>query len=634
MNTSRLAQSLLSLATASTALLSCNYFLDLNTSQCSTSSDCAALGPAFAGMECRAASCVAPLSSLASHQGTTGGGAMTTGGTSGGFSSSIVSSDSVVEGGTASGGVAGVGPASGGATIDNTSNGGTAGTVAIVSTGGVAGASFASSTSPVEGCKSNADCVATHLGEPYACLVPGEECVALKTEACPLVFGDFEHENAVYFGAFLNVPAASPLSQMSTLNVRLAVDEFNGSVGGLPGGPLGKLRPLVAVVCRNDSPLIEDGAAHLIHKLGVPAVLSHLPSEGNKRFFVDHAIDKQVLVMNPGFADNTLTSLSTNGLFWHVIGDIRDVGPTYVPLLTRIETYLAPSVPLRVAMLVSKRYAEESIANTITPALTFNGKTVTENGSDFFSVSVTALADDPTADYASVNSSLLAFRPHVVIALTREEFVSKILPAVEGGWTAAAAGQARPFYVLPTSLSGNLDLLNYVGLDSGSNTSEIKRKRFVGVAPASAEDMTLYDQFMVRFRTSYPRFENPGGFENFYDAVYLLANAMFAAGSVPKLTGPDIARGMQRVISGNLLLDVGPLTIADGFSALATGGNIRINGTMGPADFNPGVGARRGNGSIYCIQRTGGEVGFTYDVLRYDQGSRTLNGTFPCFSGF
>lgn len=591
MDSFRLGQTFLSFVGA-TALAGCNLFLNLDTSQCTKTSDCAALGPTFAGMECRAGSCIAPLSSVATNLGT-GGSA---------------SNDGV-----------------GGGSIGDGSVGG--GSIGGSSVGG------GTSTAPA-GCTSNADCVATNLGEPYACLTPGKDCVPLKTEACPLVFGDYKHENAVYFGAFLNVPANAPLSQMSALNVRLAIDEFNGSVGGLPGGPLGKLRPLVAVVCRNDETLIEDGAAHLIGDLGMPAILSHLSSEDNKRFFVDHAIDSQILVMNPGFADNTLTSLSTNGLFWHMIGDIRDVAPPYVPLLARIETYLAQSEPLRVAMLVSKRYAEESIADSITPNLKFNGKSVTDNGSNFFSASVTALADDPSADYAPVISSLLAFRPHVVIALTREEFVSKILPAVEGGWSSAAAEQVRPFYALPNSLSGNLDLLNFVGLDSAKSTSEAKRTRFVGVAAASAEDLTLYNQFMVRFRTANSYFENPGGFENFYDAVYMLANAMFAAGSVPKLTGPDIARGMQRVIAGNVTIDVEPMSIADGFSALATGGNIRLNGTMGPADFDPGTGSRRGNGSVYCIQRSSSQLSFAYDVLRYDKVTQTLSGTFPCFSGF
>jgi branched-chain amino acid transport system substrate-binding protein len=587
MNRLKLGQ-ILGLLALTTLPAGCNVVLNLDTAQCTTTSDCAALGPSFANTVCQAGDCVVSVST-------------------GGSSSAGIGEFSVGGGGNVGG------------------NGDT-------DSGSTGGAAAAASTTA--GCTTNADCVSANFGEPYACLTPGKDCVALKTQACPLVFGDYQHENAVYFGAFLDVPATSPLSQMSTLNVRLAVDEFNGSVGGLPGGPLGKLRPLVAVVCRNDQTLIEDGAVHLIQDLGVPAVLSHLPSEQNKRFFADHAIAKQMLVMNPGFADNTLTSLSTEGLFWHVIGDIRDVGAAYIPLIARIESYLASTEPLRVAMLVSNRYAEESIADTITPKLTFNGKSVTGNGSNFFTASVTALADDPNADYAPVVSSLLAFRPHVVIAITREEFVSKILPAVEGGWTSAAPNQNRPFYVLPTALSGNLDLLNYVAIDSYKNTSEAKRTRIVGVAPASAEDLTLYDQFMVRFRTANPYFQNPGGFENFYDAAYLLANAMFAAGSVAKLSGPDIARGMQRIIAGNVSIDVGPMAIADGFSALAAGGNIRINGTMGPADFDPGTGSRRGNGSVYCIQRSGSQLSFMYDVLRYDKTTQTLNGSFPCFAGF
>ncbi len=286
-------------------------------------------------------------------------------------------------------------------------------------------------------------------------------------------------------------------------------------------------------------------------------------------------------------------------------------------------------------MVVSKRFAEQSIADTLTPLLEFNGKSVVENGNDFYVASVPALPDEPSYDYSELNAALLDFRPHVVIAITREEFVYKILPPVESAWDSVAEGQARPFYVVPTALSGNLDLLEYVSEDSSGASSESKRQRIVGVAPASAEDTTLYNQFLIRFRSAFPRFENPGGFENFYDAVYLLANAMFAAGSVPELRGPDVARGMQRVIDGRVEISVGPTFIADGFTALAAGGEIRLLGTMGPADFDPGVGARRGNASVYCIERSESEGGlaFAYDVLRYD-GEADLAGNFPVFRDF
>lgn len=498
-----------------------------------------------------------------------------------------------------------------------------------------AGASGAAGAAGASGCSSTAQCVTENEGEPSACVEPGQPCVPLQTEACPLVFGDYESNDAVYIGAFLDIPETAPLSQMSALNVQLAIDEFNGSVGGLPGGPLGKLRKLVTVVCRNESAVVADGARHLTEDVRVPAVLAHLPSGELKQFFVEHALPNDVFVMNPGFADNSLTALSSAGLFWHMIGDVRDVAASYPPLLARVEARLEGTIapPLRVAMVVSRRFAEQSIADTLAPQLRFNGKSVIENRSDFFSIAVPALVDEPDADYTQVNQALLEFAPHVIIALTREEFVYKILPAVEGGWSLAAADQPRPFYILPTALSANLDLLGYVAQDSEGVTSEDKRQRIAGVAPASAEDLTLYHQFLVRFRTAYPQFDNPGGFENFYDAVYLLANAMFAAGSVPRLSGPDVARGMQRATSGNTIIDVGPTHIADGFAALAAGGNIRLNGTMGLADFDPGIGARRSSGSVYCIQRDSAGLTFAYDVLRYDANTSTLVGDFNCFEG-
>jgi hypothetical protein len=423
---------------------------------------------------------------------------------------------------------------------------------------------------------------------------------------------------------------------MSVLSVKLAIKEFNESVGGLPGGPLGRLRPLVMVACRNEPDLMDAAADHLIAAVGVPAILAHLPSGEIKSLFVDHALPSGTFVINPGFADNSLTSLSSDGLFWHVIGDIRDVAPTYAPLMQRVEAYVRgeSTDDLRVAMLVADRYAEKSIMEEIVPTLEFNGKSVSDNGANFYSATVPALADDPTADYSEVNTALVDFVPNIVIALTREEFVYSILPVVEQSWPYAADAPPRPFYIVPTALSGNLDLLEFVATTSYGATSGDKISRIVGVAAAAAEDMTLYEQFLVRFRTEYPTFENPAGFENFYDAVYLLANAMYAAGSVPKITGADIARGMQRVVAGSLDIDVGPTHIADGFAALATGGTIRLNGTMGPSDFDPGVGARRGTGSVYCYLREDSDVTIALDVIRYDRDSGELVGELPCFEGF
>lgn len=568
----------------------CSLALDFDASQCSTDADCKQVGQAY----CSRGSCVAVVEDPATSELET---------------SEVAQSPHGDDSGD--GGSGGDGP---------TTEEGEAGSPAA----------------PTTGCTSTEQCVADHLDEPYVCPEVGAECVALKTSECPLTFGDYNDDDALVLGAFLNMPASAPLSQMSTLNVKLAIEEFNESVGGLPGGPLGTLRPLAMVACRNEVELMPAGAEHLIETLGVQAILAHLPSAQLKELFVDHALPRGVLVMNPGFADNSLTSLSSEGLFWHVIGDVRDVAPAYVPLLSRIEQYVKTDAEeeIRVAMLVADRYAEKSIADTMVPELEFNGKSLLDNGENFYSATIPAMADEPDADYSVTNADLLEFAPRVVLAITREEFVYKILPVIEEGWPFGVDAPPRPFYVLPTALSANLDLLDFVATNSHGATSGDKVSRMVGVAPAAPEDMSLYEQFLVRFRTEYPDFENPGGLENFYDAVYLLANAMYAAGSVPEITGTDIARGMQRVVSGAISVDIGPTHIADGFAILSTGSAINLNGTMGPSDFDPGVGARHGAGSVYCFLPQDGTVSYAYDVLRYDPRSDELSGDFPCFPDF
>ena len=573
-----------------TALAGCSLALNFETSQCETDADCVALG----AEECSEGSCVFVESDDAGSQ-----------------SVSIASSEA-----------------------NNSSEAGAASDVETTAPHAGAGGAGGSTAAP-QGCTSTEQCVADNRNEPYICPEPGAECLSLKTPECPLTFGDYDDDNALFVGAFLNLPASAPLSQMSVLNVKLAIKEFE-SAGGLPGGPLRTMRPLVMVACRNEPDLLGTAADHLINEVGVPAILAHLPSAELKELFVDYALPTGTFVINPGFADNSLTSLSSDGLFWHVIGDIRDVAPAYGPLLQRVETYVRgdSTEDLRVGMLVADRYAEQNIMDEIVPVLEFNGKSVSDNGSNFFSATVTPMADDPDADYSEVNTALLDFVPNIVIVLTREEFVYSILPVIEQSWPYGTDAPPRPFYIVPTALSGNLDLLDFVSTTSYGATSGDKISRIVGVAPASAEDMSLYEQFLVRFRTAYPSFENPAGFENFYDAVYLLANAMYAAGSVPEITGADIARGMQRVVAGELDIDIGPSHISDGFSVLATGGAIRLNGTMGPSDFDPGVGARRGSGSVYCYLREGTTVTIAYDVLRYDQDSGELVGELPCFEGF
>src|SRR4051812_37689618 len=84
--------------------------------------------------------------------------------------------------------------------------------------------------------------------------------------------------------------------------------------------------------------------------------------------------------------------------------------------------------------------------------------------------------------------------------------------------------------------------------------------RFIGLSAARASDPLLYKQFTTRLLSKFPDANLET--ENFYDAMYFMAYAMFGAGPVAELTGPGIASGMLRLLDGQQSYDVGPTEIS------------------------------------------------------------------------
>jgi hypothetical protein len=155
-------------------------------------------------------------------------------------------------------------------------------------------------------------------------------------------------------------------------------------------------------------------------------------------------------------------------------------------------------------------------------------------------------------------------------------------------------------------------------------------ERLAGVNAASAEDSSLYDAYTIRYQSAYSQLDV--GYENYYDAAYYLLYATGAAGSLASISGSDIARGMQRLLSGRLEFGVGPDDLPSALSALSTpNATITLNGTMGPPTWDPATGGRTDPGSVWCVDSSGTQRA---DVLRYDTTNHSLVGTFPCITGF
>jgi ABC-type branched-subunit amino acid transport system substrate-binding protein len=115
--------------------------------------------------------------------------------------------------------------------------------------------------------------------------------------------------------------------------------------------------------------------------------------------------------------------------------------------------------------------------------------------------------------------------------------------------------------------------------------------RIKGTAPATPSG-PAFNAFQGTYKGNYGKDPSNTAFvANAYDATYALALAM---GGVPigaKITGHALIVPMQSLSDPNgLPVRVGPGEFGMGYQRLADGGNINLDGTSGPIDFDPDTG--------------------------------------------
>jgi hypothetical protein len=511
--------------------------------------------------------------------------------------------------------------------------GGTSGT----GTGGNAGSGGADP----DACISNEQCVELGGGEPYRCRPSDQRCAPLKTSECPLAYGDAADPNAIFFGAFAPLRADRPDLNTLAWAHRLALDELSGdNVGGLPGGPGGARRPLVMIVCNNESSVVEEGVRHLAEDVEVPAIIATLLPGDLRRAFEAHR-EREMFFLSPVAATRTLVDYDDDDLVWAMLGQPSDLAPAYNELLGLVEAYIhdqrpdTRTRPLRVALITTTDAFNDELKNFVEPALRFNNATANTNrqNGNYLSLSV----DHEAPEVVETATAIFEFGPDIVISVAGEPFsqVNGIAEIIELDWGRFVLDKERPFYILSPFNAGNLDpiqALIEVEIGGDMQIDPLAYRRFVGVSVAGAEDRTLQNSYASRLLNRFEDALTDTG--NYYDSTYFLAYAMYGAGSVDPLTGPDIARGMRRLLEGQEY-GVGPVDIAAVFDELGTDGvTIALEGTLGPPDFDTESGVRFSVGSVFCFQETGQMATLHTDVLRYDRELGNFDGEFPCFTGF
>lgn len=540
------------------------------------------------------------------------------------------------------------------ATMTNTSGSGNGGTKAdggTESNGGTGG-----DPAPPE-CTKNKDCIDAHDGEPYICRE--EACVPLTIpDHCPYVVAGTEENPTEYltkpgkpiiFGAYVPIPAANPEGNPYTLIYKFALEQFmQATLGGVDG------RPFVMVLCQSTEPDLVASVAHLADTVQVPGILATLQSSDLAAVNEElKSRERPVFLLGPFEADSTLVAKDESGRLWHMLGAVTDLIPTYAPLLELAESYVHrvikqddPQNKLKVAVINTDLTYSLDLANSLPSKVSLNGYPLNhKENKDYYKryqVNVTSTDANPTAGVVE------ALKPpgsaDIIIALGGGEFIDPALKAIQEDRTDLNS----PFYILSPRHAFDARLSSeayYMGVGGKKGMTYVNRIS-AGVNYASVENNVLYDQYLEAIQARYQGQKGLESRENMYDAAYFmlysLAAASFASPGDGEFDGDDVVNGMKALISGSTKATVG--LGEDGgminfvLGILSNFGKVRLEGTLGPPDFDALSGARNSQGSVWCINRVSGQTpAVKFDMLRLDPDMPTqlkLSGSNFCYEDF
>ncbi len=480
-------------------------------------------------------------------------------------------------------------------------------------------------------CETTQECEDKNSGQPAICRADTKTCAPLLSVDCAEVAGDYKDPNAIVLG-FLGPLTGSDASTGLPIadGTKLALDELSKNTVGLPGGPDGAVRPLAMVYCHDlDGP--EDdpwrAAKHLVNNVGVQAIVGPAFSGVTINTAKTVTIPKGVLTISGSATSPSITDLDDNDLVWRTCPSDALQAIPLAGLLSpleaqiRAEQAIPEGTPIRVAMTVKGDAYGTGLADAVVPLLAFNGgKSTTENGENFLRQDYKDPTEN-TVDYSPIISKLTNdFQPHVVLVLGTTEGVQEIFTQVEAQWPNTNPETPRPYYLFPDG--GKVS-----ELQAAIGNSDSVRRRVRGTVPGGSS--SLYDAFRSRYKAFFDQKEPLAFADTGYDATYLLAYAMVAAGD-KELTGVNISAGMKRMNKGTPI-DATPGKINAAFQALQSGGEIDYSGASGPLNFDNTTGEAKANIDIWCVAFDGSmKPVFKSTGQKYDAVQGKVVGTYSC----
>ncbi|MBL9026626.1 MAG: protein kinase [Myxococcales bacterium] len=469
------------------------------------------------------------------------------------------------------------------------------------------------------------------LGEPARC-GPSGACVALGSAQCTVDADPaaIESDRTLWLGAMF--PAdhddayTASFGRGATNAVSLAVHEITSVSGGIPL-PDGQPLPLGLVACK-DAKDPTAAARHLVESVGVSAVIGF----GSGKSVVE--LSSSLFLKEDVLAVASINSSALLSSIPHPPDQPRLVFRTAANTATRAAA-LARIIPeaieprlrsrpgstdrdLRVGVVVRQTSAGIAFSEALARNLSFNGKSVRDNGPSFSEVRLVG-EDEASMKPALAASALLAAAPDlVVIQDTSDIVIGRVIVPLEERWDAARG--PRPTYLLTGSIEAEA-------------VGELLRRhptvgeRLLGLTPPwqTPANVSFTRAYNAAFREKLSEAESPGAP---YDSVYLVAYAASVA-SEPR-SGASLSLALARLSPPGEPIQVGPTSWLDGTARLARGERVDLFGTFSRLDFDPQTGESPTDYALVCGQLREDALAISAAGVVYDAGKGHVVGTLGC----
>ena len=470
-------------------------------------------------------------------------------------------------------------------------------------------------STPLEGaCSTTSEC-----DEESVCVEATHQCVALKSEDCTTVTGDYRQDDAIIIGSLYAFGGAQEDTSTARRNAALlAIHEIAGA-GGVPRREgSASTRPLVMLSCDASADLLR-ASRHLVEDLHVPAIVGPNASQDTLDISQQVSVPGGTLLITPTALASSVADLADNGLTWQMVPTDVQRGPLLTRELQNMARELKQARNLEQVKLAAV-FRDDALGigtRTSLNELTINDLPLAALVSQ--GLARVDAYDLSTPDQQATVRAYAAFAPDIVVLAGTSELIVNVLVPLERAWP---MGQPKPHYMLIDSLK-NIELLDAVAIDDDLR----KRVRGTGIT-TSPRSKPVYDAFQLSYQLAYPGISPElGGLGPSYDATYAIAYALAATQDRP-ISGQSVAAGLRMLSGGREEIDVQAVTLLAAFASLSKNEPISAIGTFGPLAWGPNGAVLGGTLELWCIERRAGHLSYQSSGLTLDLATGRLEGDY------